>query len=100
MVGVATTTITVGVTAVAEAGEAHRVLVWLRAPPRRQLWSNNHGSGRSSGGVMAREKHSAWDGSSTTPRSSSSSSTDDHSEAAMVAGKMCQEPWQEEHLWA
>ena len=37
MVGVATTTITVGVTAVVEPGEAYRVLVWLRAPPRGQL---------------------------------------------------------------
>ena len=25
-------------------GEVHRVLVWLRAPPRGQLWSNNRGS--------------------------------------------------------
>ena len=44
IVGVATTTTTAGVTAVVEAGEAHRVLVWLRAPPRGQLWSNNRGS--------------------------------------------------------
>ena len=44
MVGVATTTTTVGVTAVVEAGEAHRVLVWLRAPPRGHLWSNNRGN--------------------------------------------------------
>ena len=44
MVGVATTTTAAGVTAMVEAGEAHRVLVWLRAPPRRQLWSNNRGS--------------------------------------------------------
>ena len=44
MVGVATTTTTAGVTAVMEAGEAHRVLVWLRVPPRGQLWSNNRGS--------------------------------------------------------
>ena len=33
-VGVATTTTAVGVTAVVETGEAHRVLVWLRAPLR------------------------------------------------------------------
>ena len=65
MGGVATTTITVGVTAVVEAGEAHRVLVWLWAPPRGQLWSNNQGSGRSSGGGMAREERSAWDGAAT-----------------------------------
>ena len=45
MVGVVTTTTTTaGVTAVVEAGEAHWVLVWLRAPPRGQLWSNNRGS--------------------------------------------------------
>ena len=36
-------------------------------------------------------------GSSTSSRSSPSSSTD-HSEVAVVAGKRCQEPWQEEHL--
>ena len=67
MVGVATTTTAAGVT-------AHRVLVCLRAPPRGQLWSNNQDSGRSSGGGMAREESSAWDGSSTFPRSSSFSS--------------------------
>ena len=39
MVGVATTTTAAGVTAVVEAGEAHQVLVWLRVPPRGQLWS-------------------------------------------------------------
>ena len=45
MMGVATTTTTAaGVTTLVEAGEAHRVLVWLRAPPRGQLWSNNQGS--------------------------------------------------------
>ena len=37
MVGVAITTITVGVRAVLEAGEVNRVLVWLRVPPRAQL---------------------------------------------------------------
>ena len=37
MVGVATTTTAAGMTAVVEAGEAHRVLVWLRAPPQRQF---------------------------------------------------------------
>ena len=75
------------------------MLVWLRAPPRGQLWSINHDSGRSSGGGMAREERSAWDGSPTSFRSSSFSSTDDHGEAAVVAGKVCQEPWQEEeHL--
>ena len=37
MVGVATTTTAAGVTAAVEAGEAHRVLVWLRAPPRGPL---------------------------------------------------------------
>ena len=44
IVGVATTTTTAGVTAVVKAGEAHRVLVWLRAPPRGQHWPNNRGS--------------------------------------------------------
>ena len=44
MVGVATTATAAGVTAVVEAGEAHRVLVWLRRPPTRQLWSNNRSS--------------------------------------------------------
>ena len=44
MVGVATTTTAAGVTAVMEAEEAHRVLVWLTAPPRGQFWSNNRGS--------------------------------------------------------
>ena len=44
MVGVATTTTAAGVTAVMVAGEAHRVLVWLRAPPRGQRRSNNRGS--------------------------------------------------------
>ena len=42
-VGVTTTTTAAGVTAVVGAGEAHRVLVRLRAPPRGQLWSNNQG---------------------------------------------------------
>ena len=37
MLGVATTTTAAGVTAVVEAGEAHRVLMWPRAPPRGQL---------------------------------------------------------------
>ena len=37
MVGVATITTVAGVTAVVEAGEAHRVFVWLRAPPNGQL---------------------------------------------------------------
>ena len=50
MVGVATTTITAGVTAVVVAGEARRVLVWLRAPSRGQLWSTTGAVGRSSGG--------------------------------------------------
>ena len=97
ILGVTTTTSTAGVTSV-EAGEAHRVLMWLRAPPRGNLWSNNQGSGRSSGGGMAREERLAWDGSPTSSRSSSFSSTDNHSEAAVVAGKRCQELWQEEHL--
>ena len=44
MVGVATTTTAAGVTAMVEAGEAHRMLVWPRALPRGQLWSNNRGS--------------------------------------------------------
>ena len=44
MVGATTTTTTAGVTAVVEAGEAHRVLVWLRTPPRGHLGSNNQGS--------------------------------------------------------
>ena len=45
MVGVATTTTTTaGVTAVMEAREAHRVLLWLRALPRGHIWSNNRGS--------------------------------------------------------
>ena len=44
MLGVTTTTTAAGVTAVVEAGEAHRVLVWLRAPPRGQLWPNNRAS--------------------------------------------------------
>ena len=44
LVGVATITTTAGVTAVMEAGEAHRVLVWLRVQPRGQLRSNNRGS--------------------------------------------------------
>ena len=43
MVGVATTTTAAGVIAMVEAGEAHQVLVWLRAPPRGPLWSNNRG---------------------------------------------------------
>ena len=98
LVVVATITITVGVTAVVEAGEAHRLLVWHRTPPRGQLWSNNQSSGHSSVGGMAREERSAWDGSSTPSRSSSFSRTEDHSEATVVAGKRCQEPWQEEHL--
>ena len=34
MVGVVTTITAAGVTAVVEAGKAHRVVVWLRAPPR------------------------------------------------------------------
>ena len=50
ILGVATTTTAAGVTAGAKAVEAHRVLVWLRAKPRGQLWSNNWGSSRSSGG--------------------------------------------------
>ena len=44
MVGVATTTTAAGVTAMVVAGEAHRVLVWLRAPSRGQRLSNNRGS--------------------------------------------------------
>ena len=44
MVAVATTTIAAGLTAVVAAGEAHWVLVWLRAPQRGQLLSNNRGS--------------------------------------------------------
>ena len=59
MVGVATTTTAVGVTAVVEAGEAHRVLVWLRAPPRGQIWSDNQGSGRSSGGGKGGRRNGA-----------------------------------------
>ena len=43
IVGVATTTTAAGVTAVVEVGEVHRVLVWLRAPPRRQHWSQQPG---------------------------------------------------------
>ena len=43
MVGMATTTIAAGVTAVMEGGEAHRLQVWLIAPPRGQLWFNNRG---------------------------------------------------------
>ena len=91
MVGVATTTTTAGMSAMVEAGEAHRVLVWLRAPPRGQLWSNNRGSGRSSGGGKVERRNGArgrpaWDGSSTSSRSSLVSSTD-HSEVAVVAGK-------------
>ena len=43
MVGVATTTTAARVTAVVEAGEAHRVPVWLRAPPRGQRWSQQPG---------------------------------------------------------
>ena len=42
MVGAMNTTTTAGVTAVVEAGEAHRVLAWLRA--RGHLGSNNRGS--------------------------------------------------------
>ena len=84
------------------AGEAHRVLVWLRAPPRGQLWYNSRAVGHSAGGGNGGRRnnargHSAWDGSSTTSRSSSSSSTV-RSEVTVVAGKRCQEPWQEEHL--
>ena len=59
MVGVTITTITVGVTAVVEAGEAHRVLVWLRAPPRwqqpgqwPQLWRRNGARGTFSVGRL------------------------------------------------
>ena len=102
MVEVAITTTAAGVTAVVEAGEAYRVLVWLRAPPRGQLWSNNQGSCRSfDGGNGGRRNgargRSAWDGSSTSSRSSSFASTDDQSEVAVVAGKRCQESCQEEH---
>ena len=46
MVGVTTTANTAGVTATVEAGEAHRALVWLRAPPRGTRWSNNGGNWR------------------------------------------------------
>ena len=98
MVGVATTTTTAGVTAVVETGEAHLVLVWLRAPPKEQFWSNNQGSGRSSSGGMVQEERSAWDGSLTSLRSSSFLNTNDVSEVVVVAGKRCREPWQEEHL--
>ena len=48
-----------GVTAVVEAGEAHRVVVWLRAPPRGKVWSNNQGSGHSSGGRKGRRRDGA-----------------------------------------
>ena len=67
------------------------MLVWVKAPPRRQLWSNNQGSGRSSAGGMAQEERSAWDGSSTSSHSPSFSSTDD-SEVAVVAGKSVKSP--------
>ena len=43
MVGVGTTTTAAGVTAMVEAGEAHGVLVWLRAPPRMQFWPQQPG---------------------------------------------------------
>ena len=100
MVGVATTTTAAGVTAVVEVGKVQRVLVWLRAPPRWHFWSNNEGSGLSSGGGAARGERSTWIGSSTSFRSfsSSNSKTDDHSEVAVVADKRYQEPWQEAHL--
>ena len=39
----ATTTTAAEVTAVVVAGEAHRALVWLRAPPRGKRWSRNPG---------------------------------------------------------
>ncbi len=90
MVGVATTTTAAGVT-------AHRVLVCLRAPPRGQLRSDNRGSWPQLWQRNGARGRSAWDGSSTSSRSSSCSSTD-HSEVVVVAGKKCQEPWQEEHL--
>ena len=100
MVGVATTTTAAGMTAVVEAGETHRVLVWLRAPPRGQISSNNRGSsGEGNGGRRNGARgRSVWNGSSTSSRSSLFSSTDGHSEVAVVAGKRYQEPWQEEHL--
>ena len=44
LVGVATTTTAAGVTTAVGEGEAHRVLVWLRAPFSGQLWSQNRDS--------------------------------------------------------
>ena len=88
--------------ALAEATEGGETAVWLRAPPRGRLWSNIQGRGRSSGeGKGGRRNNargrSAWGGSTTSSRSSSSLSLE-HSGIAVVAGKRCQELWQEEHL--
>ena len=103
MVGVATTTTTAGVTAVVEAGEAHRA----RCGSGRHRGGNfgpttgavGRSSGEGNGGCRNGARgRSAWAGSSTSSRSSSFSSTDDHSEVAVVAGKRCQEPWQDKHL--
>ena len=49
IMGVATTSTTAGVTTVVKTSEAHRVLVWLWALPGGQRWSQQRGSGRSSG---------------------------------------------------
>ena len=56
-----------GVTAVVEAEEAHRVLVWLRAPPRSNFGPTTGAVGRSSGGGNGGRRNgarvrSAWDG--------------------------------------
>ena len=54
MKGVVTTITAAGVTAVVEAGEAHRVVVWLRAPPGRKRWSHNLVGPSSGGGIGGR----------------------------------------------